>query len=201
MKRGELVEKIVLLFEANGQSIQITNVSLESKTLGFHSNNRPTLQLLQNENWDHVILQEQSILPLIDKLRNSSMIPALKKLTSRNGPKYFLAATWPRGKGGKDCIENRCTKTYANARQMHQDLQVSFERIHESTGLELIHLGKAWMELTNYIPASRLWQPDNSHPTDFAQKVNATIIFKSLSGEWPALLPWEEMAPIMAYLK
>jgi len=84
-----------------------------------HVNNTTSLALIQSRPWDHVVLQEQSVIPSIDFPKNNWMFPAattldqvIKTGSPASNTTFFL--TWGRKNGGQQCWSTHCSPAFAD---------------------------------------------------------------------------------------
>jgi hypothetical protein len=74
-------------------------------TLLDHANNPKTIQLIQDNDWTYVVLQEQSEIPAVESSRLVSMYPAIRILTETIRQSHaipLLFVTWAHRDGIKE---------------------------------------------------------------------------------------------------
>lgn len=97
--------------------------------LDQHKNNLTTLTKIQLENWDFVVLQEQSQVPTIDFTRYNWMYPSAQELDSlislQNSQTVFFM-TWGRKFGGQQCYSSNCSPNFPSFHEMQSSLKFAY---------------------------------------------------------------------------
>ena len=136
-----------------------------------------TLNRLQNEKWDYVILQEQSAGPILQKERFLASVKELCALARKAGAKPVLYATWAYKKDSEKLAS--INMTYED---MATALWESYQQAAKENAALIAPVGKTFQMLA---PLLDLYMPDGFHPTitgsDLAAKTLAEVIFKDKS--------------------
>ena len=111
------------------------------------------------ESYDIVILQEQSIRPILkyDKFRDAAAI--LTEKARANGARVLLFETWGYAEGYPDLKSNGWTTA-----EMANLLAGSYGRLGEELGVEVVYCGLAFLDMYNRNPDIPLYYNDLKHP-------------------------------------
>jgi hypothetical protein len=132
-------------------------------------------KLVDEGNWDYVVLQEQSQRPsLTQQQREREMYPAARLLCARirkvdAEPVFFL--TWAHRAGDR---ENRPNDTYE---AMQKRLEEGYEEIAEELDAEVVSVGVAWQKALAKRPGLPLWADDGSHPSRMGSYLAACMFY------------------------
>jgi hypothetical protein len=145
--------------------------------------NGRALEGLQRENWDAVVLQEQSQLPAIPGKCEQSFHESVDILVNEikaKGAKAFLYMTW--GRRDKD-EEN--PELFPNYKSMQSRLTEAYETAAERNDINVIAVGKAWSKLRNLDSelGRELYQQDGSHPSDKGAFLISCMMIKKFFNE------------------
>ena len=158
-------------------------------TLGWeptaHFTNATSLGLIAGNDWDFVVLQEQSQIPSIPVLRDSCMFPAVQvlrdsALSSNPDTKVMFYLTWGRRFGGMQCFTpNYCSTAFADFDQMQDSLTVAIKMIADSMEEPIAPVGEAWrFVINNY--GMVLHDADDSHPNLNGSYLAACVFYASI---------------------
>ncbi len=154
------------LFDTNNSStkINIESFTVNGATIESHYNNKKLESLIKNKNWDILILQEQSMRPIIEK---NLFIDFSRKFLAKYSSysKIYIFQTWPR----------------KNKPEMHKKLSSSFVELKNKIGLDIIPVGEIWNQVINENPEINLYVEDLSHPNIFGSYLAALTFYKFLS--------------------
>lgn len=164
----------------NGKQAQVFSVTCGGRKL--HENLDPhdvtTRQLdavVAQNAMDVCILQEHSILPLLDFPRFSANIDALME---KLGPmRYVLYQTWGRKAGSEFLAEHRMT-----TRTMTNGLQRAYGTVAASRGLGCSPVGLCFLSVYENHPDIELYDPDLTHPSYAGSCLAALTHFRTLFG-------------------
>ena len=134
----------------------------------LHLANSETLQKISKGNWNFVVMQEQSQMPVIDYFRNNSTYPSARKLDSlirsyNSNTMFFM--TWGRRYGGIQCIDTSCSPPFINYSHMQDSLSAAYLRIANELGDAVCRAGNVWRQSVNTDSTVVLWDSDLSHPS------------------------------------
>ena len=131
-------------------------------TLAQAARDSRLVELLENERWDYVVLQEQSQIPARPDLRAELMLPAAAKLdvlAKQAGARTVLFMTWGREHGDPGAVPG---DTYA---AMQARLDEGYLEARAMLGASVAPVGHAWATVMQRQPGLRLWLRDGCHPS------------------------------------
>lgn len=164
-------------------------------TLSGHLGNSATQNLIQQGNWDFVVLQEQSQLPAFpDGQVATAFYPAVALLDSlihiySPCAKTVLYMTWGRKFGDQDnCAFFPPICTYEG---MDSLLQLRYTNAADSISAIISPVGPVWHYLRDSASTIELYQNDNSHPTAAGTFAAACSFYTIFFGEDPQNIPYD----------
>jgi len=186
------------LSESGGYELEVDMVAKDSYALSFHNGllgDSTALKKINEQTWNYVVLQEQSYIPLIEKMRNSFTIPAIQQLKTvikrRNRcARIFLMMTWAKPFGGEHCVSidsigNYCTTDYQHYFQMQDSVEAAYLKIAEQTTTEIAPVGTAWSNaLVNGTGLSLFWSNSNL-ANEVGAYLSACVLFTSIFQQTP----------------
>ncbi len=157
--------------------------------LDQHKQDATSLAKIQQDNWDFVVLQEQSQVPTIDFTRYNWMYPSAQELDSLitfQGSETLFFMTWGRRFGGQQCYNFICSPNFQNFHEMQSSLKFAYESIAEETNSKVTPVGIAWKNalLADSLSAE-LWSADDSHPSLKGSYLAACVFYKTFFNESP----------------
>jgi hypothetical protein len=144
--RNNLPALIAALAAERGITIDHKLISAGGASLRQHLNAGEALTELATGNYDTVVLQEQSTLPLKNPTRMHENIRDFHTAISAVGARTALYMTWSRKNQPQDAF----TTAYAT--------------IATELGATLVPAGLIWQDFQAAHPTPSLHAPDNSHP-------------------------------------
>ncbi len=150
-------------------------------TLAQHANSADALAKINGHKWDYVVLQEQSVLPTVEKDRTEEMYPAIRFLDfkiKQGGARSLLYMTWGRQNGFAEA-------GYVDFNSMQEQLTKAYLVIANALGIPVAPVGEAWKAVRGADPSLSLWQGDGSHPTLEGTYLAACVFYETLYRESP----------------
>ncbi len=156
-----------------------------------HWDRAETRKALEEQKWDYVVLQDQSLLgtnyyyegkPRIpsDELFHTYALQFVKAIREAGAiPVFYL--TWAR----KVVPEDQAALTSA------------YMRAAKETKSIVAPVGIAWADVESKYPAINLFYQDGSHPSSAGTYLNACVFYATLFGRSPAGLPSQISGPPM----
>ena len=123
--------------------------------------------------WDYVVLQEQSTLPVKNRLRYHENVRLFDGAIKAIHAKTMLYLTWAR----------------ANALPTQDAIDGAVEEIAREIGAGVVPVGAAWRMVTAEHPQIALYLPDGSHPTAAGAYLSACVFVGVLANVDPRTLP------------
>ena len=143
-------------------------------TLFQHVESQTSLTKIRQGNWDYVILQEQSQLPVIDYYRHNTLRPSYKALYDsimayNPNAKVIGYMTWGRRYGGQQCVNFGeglyCSADFVDFNHMQDTLTAAYCENAYATNSYVAPVGEAWKAALSTNPELVLHSGDNSHPS------------------------------------
>ena len=188
-----------LLAHSAGDSLFYDSSTPGGYTLGWnpiaHSADPVSLEKIRQEEWDFVVLQEQSQIPAILVLRDSCMYPGSIILhdsvkSAHPCSRVLFFQTWGRRYGGIQCFtSNYCSPDFADFDQMQDSITKAYKGIADLLGDWIAPVGEAWrFVIQNY--GITLHSGDDSHPNLNGSYLAACVFYASVFGKSPAGLEY-----------
>lgn len=160
--------------------LQSQRIIANGASLRQHWNKGDALAAIQKDNWDYVVLQEQSTLPIKNAGRFHENVRLFDEEIKKSGAQTMLYLTWARQNAPEtQTVLNDATRTIA----------------HE-IGALLAPVGPAWQAALTKDPMLELYDADGSHPSPAGTYLAACVFTTTLSGQSPVGLT----APDSAHL-
>lgn len=159
--------------------------------LGQHTTNAVSLEKIAAGDWDHVVLQDQSLAMAYPGyfMNNLPASVTLDSIIKSHNPcaqtMYF--ATWGRKNGGT----HLCNTPYCDPPEwivrdyfaMDSDIESNYHFFADSLKASMAPVGAVWRYIRQNHPQIELFTPDESHPTMAGSYAAAccfyTVIFRS----------------------
>jgi hypothetical protein len=174
------------LAAAGGFEVQTAMVAPGGWTLAQHAASAETLQAIRGTRWHYVVLQEQSVVPAVERERAEHMVPAVRTLAREiadSGGAPLLYMTW----GRRDGLPSA---GYGDFAAMQSALSEAFVAIARELGIGLAPVGAAWREAHARDPRIDLWQSDGSHPTVEGTYLAACVFYATMFKRSPVGLAY-----------
>lgn len=135
-----------------------------------------TLEALENQKWDYVVLQEMSNGPVTSPERFQNSVKLLCEKIRENGAVPVLYATWAYQRGGKQ-LERSGMEYETMYRQMYEAYHEAAEQNHA----RIADVGKRFYELAD---AQELYADDGCHPNETGSRIAAETIAAVIREDW-----------------
>ncbi|MCF7849452.1 MAG: hypothetical protein K9M45_11435 [Kiritimatiellales bacterium] len=157
--------------EENVYSVRCTGPGVP---LGWHCESPETLAMVEEREWDMVVLQDRSGAPLEtpdEMVRSAEFLAG--KVRAHCDARIFLYMTWANLLGFEQ-----------------QDLVTAkYLELQKQLGCELAPVGVAWKKALETVPGLRLHDDDNRHANPFGTYLAALVFYKAVLGKDPVGLP------------
>ncbi|KAA3608985.1 MAG: hypothetical protein DWQ01_10405 [Planctomycetota bacterium] len=147
-----------------------------------HAKNKRSKRLLQQREWDFVVLQEQSQRPLLAPEKTMQFGSALAEAIEERGARVLFFMTWAR----------------AHDPESQQALSRVYRRLAASGSRRLAPVGEAWQDALRLQPNRELHREDGSHPNFSGSLLAALVLFGNLTGADFQRLTLPAQAPLTA---
>lgn len=166
---------------AGGNRVNVTTRAVGGWWMSDHADSAETVDLIESEEWDYVVLQEQSIVPASEPERVNSMNPSMRALNrsiQKTGATTVVYLTWGRAGGFSEV-------GHANYSSMQEAVITAYEKIADELVAVVAPVGVAWRRVLVDHPGLTLYQSDGSHPTRSGTYLAACVFYAALFGESP----------------
>ena len=182
-----LVKNVALSF---GDTINTNQNTPGGYTYNLHTTNSTTLSLIQSQQWDFVILQEQSQIPSLPQSITGSDYSVPHSITLNNLIKNNYSCTetvfymtWGRKNGDASfCGQHPPVCTYAG---MQQELRNTYMFMADTNKATVSPVGVAWNNVRNNFPTIELYAGDGSHPSLHGSYLTACVFYATLYQKSP----------------
>ena len=163
-------------------------------TLFQHVESQTSLSKIRQGNWDFVVLQEQSQLPVIDYYRHNTLKPSYKTLYDsimlyNPNAKVVGYMTWGRRYGGQQCVNFGeglyCSADFVDFNHMQDSLTAAYCENAYATNSYVAPVGEAWKAALATDPSLVLHSNDNSHPSYDGSYLAACVFYSVFWNKTP----------------
>lgn len=147
-----------------------------------HLKDTNTIQKLNSQKWDLVVLQEQSQTPAIEDDRYGLMYPAIREFNDKIrklGAVPMLYMTWGRKNGDSEF-------GYSDYASMQESLIEGYMGIAHELSIEVAPVGVAWKTAHEQRPQLELWLVDGIHPSLAGSYLAACVFYAAIYKKSPA---------------
>lgn len=175
-----LLERLIC---ENGGEVQVASVTKGGwklhRYLDLQDENAQKLgRAMENAPYDVVILQEQSLNPL---LNYDQFADGVKRVAERVGAKRtVLYQTWGRKEGHAALEEHGWTR-----KEMTEGLADAYQKAAAAIGAEVSPVGTRFWEIGQGMPTLDLYDADRTHPSYAGSCLAAVTLYESLFGKKP----------------
>jgi hypothetical protein len=145
-------------------AVESQSIVAGGASLRRHINSGAVITALGESEWDFVVLQEQSTLPLKNAARFGASVRELDELIRAHGARTALYQTWAR----------------QNAPESQNALSDEYAKLATELGALLVPVGTAWQDVLQKRPNATLFDPDGSHPTPLGSYLAACVFVATL---------------------
>ncbi|MFC1495187.1 hypothetical protein ACFL6W_07900 [Thermodesulfobacteriota bacterium] len=158
--------------EKKGISLTIHTSTAGGATLENHwkdERNLTTVQMIGTGDYDAVVLQDQSLRPILEPEKTLRDIELFCAHIRKSGAIPYLFLTWSREKSPQ--TQEELNKTFFQAARMND--------------VRVVPVGIAWKLARKLRPDIQLYIQDGSHPSKLGAYLSACLFFAILTGESP----------------
>jgi hypothetical protein len=168
-ERNNVPALIANLASGCGKQFNHQLISAGGASLRMHWNKGEAQQIIQQNKFDYVVLQEQSTLPFKNAKRMRENIRLFDEVIKNSGAKTALYLTWAR----------------QNTPEIQGAITEAYTTIGEEIGATIIPVGIAWENFLREHKTPILHDKDLSHPTLAGSYLAACVFYSVLFGENP----------------
>ena len=167
--RNDLPGLIAKLATARGKTLEHRLISAGGASLRTHWNAGEALKAVQSGQYDHVVLQEQSTLPVKNAKRMHENVRLFDEATKAAGARTVLYMTWAR----------------QHEPESQQVITDAYASIGRELGASVVPVGLAWQRFLRQHDRPALHDKDRSHPTPAGSYLAACVFLAVLFRESP----------------
>lgn len=183
---NDLPNTFAALARSGKQKVQVGMYAQPGWTLADHVKSADTTKALNSQTWTYVVLQEHSLFPSVQELRNAYMYPALRTLvpqTRNTGAVPLLFLTWARHGGYPEY-------GMYDYEGMQFEVNNGSYSIARELNMPVVPIGSAWRQAAAKRPELTLWQEDGNHPTEQGTYLSACVLYEAIFHESPVGLKY-----------
>jgi hypothetical protein len=167
--RNDLPGLIAGLAATRGHRLERHLISAGGASLRTHWNAGQAPQAIRDGNYDAVVLQEQSTLPVKNAKRMHENVRLFDEAIKAAGAKTVLYMTWAR----------------QHTPESHQAITDAYAAIGRELGATVVPVGTAWQQFLAKHDQPALHDKDRSHPSPAGSYLAACVFLTVLFGENP----------------
>lgn len=179
------------LARSGGHEVQVSTAAEGGWTLADHATSPATGAKLEEQVWDYVVLQEQSVIPSLPDERAERLLPAARVLVAKiraGGGVPMLFMHWAHEDGLPRA-------GHADFDEMQAQLQQGIMEVAGELGSMVAPVGIAWQQATSQDPPLDLWQRDGLHPTRQGSYLAACVFYAVVFRQSPEGLAYNAGLP------
>jgi hypothetical protein len=167
--RNDLPGMVSRLAAAAQKQLNFRLISAGGASLRMHWNKGEAPRAIRGGNYDCVVLQEQSTLPVKNAVRMRENVMLFDETIRAAGARTVLYLTWAR----------------KYAPQTQQSITSAYRTIGSEIGATVVPVGVVWQEALRQRGCPVLYDKDGSHPTLAGSYLAACVFFGTLFGKRP----------------
>ena len=149
------------------------------KDFEFHLARKTTARVLQEGDWDVVVLQSHSLHPLEDPEGFVATGEELAQLVRAAGAEPVFFETWARAEGHN--LYNYHDGTGGSPEVMQARVHERYHELAERVDAQVVDVGAAWKATRRDAPELNLYAKDNAHPGELGAYLTANVLFAALT--------------------
>ncbi|MBN8642925.1 MAG: T9SS type A sorting domain-containing protein [Flavobacteriales bacterium] len=186
---NDLPQIISQLAISTGDVLIYDSNALGGSTLLNHSTSSISQNKILSDDWDYIVLQEQSQTPtFIVPFAFMDGFSNLNTFISQNKPCAQITSfmTWGHENGDtQNCATNPTVCTYSGMQNLLTERYMEFSNLFES---EVTPVGVVWKYIRENYPTINLYQSDGSHPSLAGSYLAACCFYTSIFRKDPTLI-------------
>jgi hypothetical protein len=196
---NNLPDLLYQLALSGGDTVSYNSNTPGGYTLQMHSQNATSLQLINQQSWDFVVVQAQSQEPSFDPAYvNTNVYPyatfldsAIQSNDSCTQTVFYM--TWGRKNGdASNCTAWPPVCTYLGMQGLLRERYV--QMAHDNNAVTA-PCGEAWRNVIATTPTYDLYVADESHPSLYGSYLNACVFYATMFRKSPVGLPFMSTLP------
>ena len=166
-----------------GGAVEVESVAVGGAALADHWMSTGARARIETGAFDAVVLQGQSLEPMLDGKSFYGYAALLSAAVSESGADGVWCATWARREGDPSYVE----LGLGSPESMTGALERGYQMAAALDDDDLARVGAAWEIARVELPEVTLHDADGSHPTPAGTLLAACVIAQALTGEVPRL--------------
>jgi hypothetical protein len=166
------------LAEQGGHEVEVAAQAKAGYSLIDHARDPGTQKILQDREWDLIILQEKSDLPVLNADLMAAGAQQLTELAQAQGADTILFMPW----AYQDGFPAAGLPDY---QVMQSRVADSYLGLAKDLGISAAPVGIAWQSVLEHDPQAELWSLDGSHPSWLGSFLAANTIYALIFEENP----------------
>ena len=162
----------------SGPDIIADSVTVGGATLRNHWETGTAPSRITAGGWDAVVLQGQSVEPVLNNAEFRSYGERFGMLAGAHGARAVFYATWPRRAG--DAVY---AQTWSGGTQevFNTRMRAAYAQVATTVDGTLAPVGDAWLNALRQRPELNLYDPDGSHPSAAGSWLAACVLYRALT--------------------
>lgn len=184
---NDLPQMVYEIAKTQKKKLSVSSVTKGGERLSGHLKNKKLREMLTSQEWDFVILQEQSSAPAKPTANViADIYPAAKSLDSlihvgSPNAKTIFYMTWGHKNGTTHKIDNYpLAYTYQG---MQERIKTTYLEMTYQNNASCAPVGMAWQRVRSERPDYQLYTQDCSHPSKLGTYLAANVIYMTLFGQ------------------
>ncbi len=177
---NHLPRMVQIIAKAQGRRLKTDMHATGGASFGSHWQGKKALAKLAGGEWNAVVLQDQSMMPVMAPAQTIRQGGLWVEQVKKKGARPILFMTWARQ--GQPKMQEKLTETYC--------------RLAHAGGAEVAPVGLAWARVLREKPKLVLHTKDRSHPSQLGSYLAACVMFATICNASPEGAPGELTAMI-----
>jgi hypothetical protein len=179
---NDLPTVVKQLADSAAVPLTVDSVTLGGASLADHASSTGAVDRIRQGGWTHVVLQGQSVEPLVDPVTFASGAAALAAEVKKVGAQTVFYETWAR-KAGDGVYQQPWSGGTPAA--MQAGLRAAYQEVAAVASGVVAPAGDAWETTLSQQPTIVLFQADGSHPSLDGTYLVACVFHAILTGHSP----------------
>lgn len=187
--RNDIPGKFKRLAELGGHEIIVASSTKDFTSLATHTRLPQTVEKLENEVWDIVVLQENEAILLNPDSRQEISIPMIEKyidIVDQMDGVILLYSSIGFRDGLVDYEEFKHLDDYESTQDA---VDMAYIEIGHELNLPIAPVGEVWRRVYDTEPAFDLWQFDGLHVSPEGAYLAACVFYTAIYNQSPLELP------------
>lgn len=163
-------------------SVEVSSVTAGGATLAQQVSSTGAVDRIREAGWTHVVIQGQSVEPLLDPASFEAAAATLAAEAKKVGATPVFYETWARAPG--DLVYSQ-PWSGGTPPAMQAGLRAGYQKVAAAAGGAVAPAGDAWEKTLADQPSLVIFQPDGSHPSIHGTYLVACVFHAKLTGKSP----------------